>query len=265
MNFVGALQKMQTMAQNPVRYILDIGDDVLVANTLIGHQITLKFSDKHICFCGLQVDRVYRANFCYACYFSKPEAGEAIFRPELSKAHLEQEDRDLEFEKRYQLQPHVVYLANSGGLKVGVTRANQKATRWMDQGATQAIVFAETENRYQAGIIEVALKAYISDKTNWRKMLTDAFEPIDLLVEKKRLASLLPNTLTNYFSANNDVFEFTYPVDGYPEKVKSVNLSTVKNLSAKLSGIKGQYLIFENGLVMNIRSHEGYVVELAVS
>jgi len=265
MNFVGALSKMQTMPQNPVRYALDIGDDILVMNELIGQELNMQFTDKYVCFCGLEVDTVYRANFCYSCYFSKPEAGEAIFRPELSKAHLGEADRDLEFEKRYQLQPHVVYLANSGGLKVGVTRAKQKLTRWMDQGATHTIVLAETENRYQAGLIEVALKDHISDKTNWRKMLTDNFDNVNLLAEKERLAGLVPEEMKQFISVDNEEFHFTYPVTAFPDKVKSVNLGTVKSLSAKLSGIKGQYLIFENGLAMNVRSHEGYIVDLAVS
>lgn len=256
---------MQTMAQNPVRYALDIGDDILVMNELIGQNLNLTFTNKHICFCGLEVESVYRANFCYACYFSKPEAGEAIFRPELSKAHLGEADRDLEFEKRYQLQPHVVYLANSGGLKVGVTRARQKQTRWMDQGATHTIVLAETENRYQAGLIEVALKDHISDKTNWRKMLSNQFESVNLKAEKDKLANFLEPALKQYVSQDNTEYYFTYPVLDYPQKIKSVNLGTVKSAEGKLAGIKGQYLLFENGLALNIRSHEGYVVELAVS
>ena len=265
MNFVGALSKMQTMAQNPVRYALDIGDDILVMNELLGHKLNLTFTNKHICFCGLEVESVYRANFCYACYFSKPEAGEAIFRPELSKAHLGEADRDLEFEKRYQLQPHVVYLANSGGLKVGVTRARQKQTRWMDQGATHTIVLAETENRYQAGLIEVALKDHISDKTNWRKMLSNQFEEIDLLAQKKQLAAFLPSELQSFISPDNTEYHFTYPLLDYPQKIKSVNLGTSQTAEGKLAGIKGQYLIFENVTVLNVRSHEAYVVELAVS
>lgn len=264
MQFLGPLQKMKTMPENPVRYALTLGNDLLAMNQLIGRELNMRFTKKHICFCGLQVDRVYRANFCYECYFSKPQAGEAIFRPELSKAHLGQEDRDLEFEKAYQLQPHVVYLANSAGLKVGVTRARQKLHRWMDQGASAAIVFAETENRYQAGLIEVAMKEHLSDKTPWQRMVKGEVDEIDLLAEKKRLVNFLKGENESFISNDDTVYSFEYPVNAYPQKVKSINLSKVESYSGTLTGIKGQYLLFEDGQVMNVRSHEGYVVELDV-
>ena len=189
MKFTGALNKMITMHENPVRYALSIGDDILQVNGLINKQLEFYFSHKHFCYCDKIVDKVYRNNFCYDCYFNNPAAGDAIFRPELSKAHLGIADRDLEFEQRYQLQPHVVYLANSGGLKVGVTRQAQKATRWMDQGANQTIVLAETSNRHEAGLIEIALKEHVADKTNWRNMLTNNFDAVDLLAEKKFCSS----------------------------------------------------------------------------
>ena len=36
------------------------------------------------------------------------------------------------------------------------------------------------------------------------------------------------------------------------------------NFSGKLMGIKGQYLIFEDGTVFNVRTYEGYVVKIEV-
>lgn len=264
MIFAGALHKMDTINSNPIKYSLHLGDDFIAVNQLIGKQLELKFAGKYICFCGDEVKKVYRANFCYECYFSKPQAGEAIFRPELSLAHLGKADRDLDFEKRYQLQPHVVYLANSGGLKVGVTRANQKQTRWMDQGATQAIVLAETTNRYEAGLIEVALKNHFSDKTNWRNMLQNSSVALDMNAEKQKAKSLIPADMQHFISDDDAVYEFVYPVNQYPPKIKSVNLANAKGILGTLSGIKGQYWLFEEQFVINIRSHEGYVVSLAL-
>lgn len=264
MKLYGALNKMQTMYENPVRYALDIGDDLLAMNGLLGKTILMHFTGKYTCFCDKEVNRIFRGNFCYDCYLTKPEAGDAIYRPELSKAHLGIADRDLEFEQRYQLQPHVVYLANSGGLKVGVTRARQKTTRWMDQGATSAIVLAETENRFEAGEIEVFLKNHLSDKTHWTRMLTNALADVDLMPEKNRVADLLPATLKNFVSKDNSIYTFTYPVSNYPSKVQSINFSKSNVFSAKLSGIRGQYLIFDSGQVFNVRSHEGFQVELEV-
>lgn len=264
MKYEGALKKMKTLPTQPVKYTLELGDDFLIMNQLIGRQLRFTFQGHYICHCGIDVPRVYRANFCYDCYFSKPEAGESIFRPELSKAHMGIADRDLEFEMSYQLQPHVVYLANSGGLKVGVTRSIQKHTRWIDQGASAAIVLAETPNRYLAGCIEVELKNHLSDKTIWQKMLTAGQTEVDLLAEKHKALALLPEELGAYASVNHEVQTFQYPVEKYPQKINSATLAKQPDLKGTLTGIRGQYLILDNASVMNIRSHEGYVVALDV-
>ena len=264
MKFTGALSKMATIHEKPVHYALTIGEDVLAMNRLISKQLTFSFLHKHLCYCGELKDKVYRNNFCYDCYFSKAAAGEAIFRPELSKAHLNIEDRDLTFEKGYQLQPHIVYLANSGGLKVGVTRKRQQETRWMDQGASKTILLAETPNRYEAGVIEVFLKDHLSDKTNWQRMLKNHESEVDLASEKKRLIELLPDDMRNFVSEDNTIYEFLYPVENFPTKVSSVNLSKKDMFEGVLAGIRGQYLIFSGGQVLNVRSHEGFIVDLDV-
>src|SRR5699024_12472529 len=69
--------------------------------------------------------KIWRQGFCYNCFFEIPQAAEWIINPELSRAHLGIEDRDLEYEKKVQLQPHIVYLANSSSVKVG----DRKSTR----------------------------------------------------------------------------------------------------------------------------------------
>ncbi len=264
MKITGALNKMATMHDEPVHYALAVGDDFLAMNKLIGKRFSFSFTHKHLCACGEIKDKVYRNNLCYECYLTDPRAGDAIFRPELSKAHLGIEDRDLEFEKAYQLQPHVVYLAVSGGFKVGVTRARQQETRWMDQGASRTIVLAETPNRYLAGTIEVSLKEHISDKTNWRKMLQNIDPDVDLPYEKSRLGQELNDEQQAYLSSENKTHDFTYPVENYPTKVKSVNLLKTDQFEGTLSGIRGQYLIFEDGHVFNVRSHEGFIVDVDV-
>lgn len=264
MKITGALSKMATMHHKPVHYALSIGDDMLAMNKLFGKDLSFSFTHKHLCICGEVKNKVYRNNLCFDCYTTNPAAGDAIFRPELSTAHLGIEDRNLAFEQGYQLQPHVVYLAISGGVKVGVTRARQKATRWMDQGASQAIVLAQTTNRYEAGVIEVALKNHISDKTNWRKMLKNEDPAIDLAVEKERLSNLVPEEMKPFVTTDNTIHQFTYPVDNYPLKVASVNLLKQDEFTGTLVGIRGQYLYFKEGQVMNVRSHEGFIVELDV-
>jgi len=183
----------------------------------------------------------------------------------LSTAHLDLEDRDLEYEKKVQLQPHIVYLALSSEIKVGVTRKTQVPTRWIDQGAVQAIPIVEVPNRYLAGITEVALKNHYADKTNWQKMLKNEVPEADLIKERMSLRYLIPKDVQEYFHPEKeDLYELHFPVLEYPKKVSSLNLDKVPNFSGKLMGIKGQYLIFQDGTVFNIRTFEGYVVKISL-
>jgi len=249
MQYQGVLKKMQTENQRPIQYYLDMGSDFI--NECLN--------------CHLN-KQIYRQGFCKSCFFEIPQAADWIMRPELSTAHLDKEDRDLAYEKSVQLQPHIVYLANSSNVKVGVTRKQQVPTRWIDQGAHEAIEFVEVPNRYLAGITEVALKEHISDKTNWRKMLTNDIEDVDLVAQKEKLSAYIPSEVTSYFTqtgVNETRLEF--PVLRYPEKVKSLNLEKTKSYSGTLKGIKGQYLIFEDDTVFNIRANEGLVISLAIN
>ncbi|MDX5325073.1 MAG: DUF2797 domain-containing protein [Bacteroidota bacterium] len=264
MRLNGPLSKMISVAEDPIKYYLEVGEDFLVVNDLIGQRVALEYQHQIQCFCGKVVTEVFRMNFCRDCFFNRPEAGDFIFRPELSKAHLDQEDRDLEWEKKHQLQPHVVYLANSAGLKVGVTRKAQVPTRWIDQGASEAVILAEVENRYLAGISEVALKEYVSDKTPWQRMVKGEEPEIDLLAEKERLSEFLPKETKEQVSTDDRIYQFRYPVRNYPTKAKSLNFQKADRFEGKLIGIRGQYLLFEEGVVFNVRSHEGYYTELRV-
>lgn len=264
MTYQGVLKKMMTSNEDVVQYYLDMGADFLNMNQLLDKEITLSFVKFECLNCGLE-KQIYRQGFCQSCFFETPNAGDWIMRPELSKAHLGVEDRDLEFEKKMQLKPHIVYLANSSNVKVGVTRKSQVPTRWIDQGAHEAIEIVEVPNRYLAGITEVALKEHVSDKTNWRKMLTSNNEGIDLLEHKELLAQYIPEEAKEYYlKSNTDAFKINFPVVQYPEKVKSLNLLKTPTYTGVLKGIKGQYLIFEDSIVFNVRSNEGLVVSIEV-
>ncbi len=264
MVYSGTLQKMQTEFANPIQYYLVFEDNFLNLNQLIGKQISIEFEGFQCLNCG-QPKKIFRQGFCYDCFMSSPAVGDWIMKPELSTAHLDVEDRDLEYEKRVQLQPHIVYLALSSEVKVGVTRKTQVPTRWIDQGAIQAIPIVEVPNRYLAGITEVALKDYFTDKTSWQKMLKNDVSHADLITERLKIENVLPNEVKQYFLKEPKLYDLNFPVAQYPQKVKSLNLDKTPNYSGTLSGIKGQYLIFNDGTVFNVRSNEGYVVRISVN
>ncbi len=263
MRYEGVLTKMKTELQKEVEYYMVFESDFLNVNQILNKRISINFLRYQCMNCGLE-KKVFAQGFCYDCYTSIPQSGDWIMNPELSKAHLDEEDRDLEYEKQVQLKPHIVYLANSSNVKVGVTRKTQVPTRWIDQGAHEAIEIVEVPNRYLAGITEVALKAHVADKTNWRKMLTNDIKDLDLAEEREKLKQFIPEEAMQYFLADNKETEIHFPVLQYPKKVKTLNLTKAPFYEGVLKGIKGQYLLFEDGTVFNVRSHEGFVVELSI-
>ena len=262
--FNGVLRKMITEFDNPVNYFLDIGNDFIVFNSIIDNNITIEFDGYSCLSCGSSQE-IYRQGYCKKCFFDLPSTADWVMRPEMSKAHLDIEERDLDYEKKVQLQPHVLYLAYTSEIKVGVTRKSQVPTRWIDQGATKAIQIIELPNRYLAGISEVKLKEFYKDKTNWRKMLKNSFNDIDLVNEKLKCLDQLPEEVKKYIKNDNQTLDIVYPLNKLPENPKSLNIVKTQKFSGKLKGIKGQYLIFENDTVFNIRSNEGIVVNITVN
>jgi len=261
MQYEGVLQKMPAELGNPIQYFLLFENNFLNVNQVLDKQIELRFLRYQCLHCGEDLP-IYRQGFCRRCFFEIPAAGEWIMKPELSTAHLDQEDRDLAFEKKVQLQPHIVYLANSSNVKVGVTRKSQIPTRWIDQGAHEAITIVEVPNRYLAGITEVALKQHVSDKTNWRKMLTNSIKDEDLVKWRNKLKPYIPAEVAAYYLRQSEEVQLQFPVLRYPKKVKSLNLEKTPVYQGHLAGIKGQYFIFDDGTVFNVRNHEGYYIGL---
>lgn len=263
MRALGVLDKMRTMFVNPVQYTLELGSDKIPVNELIGKNIQLRWTGRIICtVCGRKTNKSFGEGMCYDCFANAPENAECIIRPELCEAHLGK-GRDPEWEKRNHMQPHYVYLALTNSVKVGVTRGDQIPTRWIDQGAHKGIILAETPYRQLAGAIEVVLKEHLTDKTNWQKMLKNEPPLVnDLVAEKNRIIELLPEQFRQYRSSNDEILELVYPVLQYPVKVTSLSFEKMPAIEMKLQGIRGQYFIFENGNVINIRGKSGYEVEL---
>lgn len=261
--------KMQTVwreEDEQVVYHLRLEDEKWCMNDFVGSSVRLTWTGRIFCSnCGNQTKNSFGEGMCYTCFTTAAAASPCIIRPELCEAHLGK-GRDVEFEKANHLQPHYVYLAATDVVKVGVTRATQVPTRWMDQGARSAVLLAEVPYRQLAGEIEVAMKSYFTDKTNWKNMLRDIQgETIDLVFEKWNIHEQLPADLGAYWSENDQIFNFNYPVLNYPEKVNSTSFEKVAAVGGKLTGIRGQYLYFDENTVLNLRKHTGYEIEISIN
>lgn len=266
--FKGQLLKMQFTNRGTEHlvkpeYFLVNGDEKVVISNLIGKTVSIQYAGKITCIaCGKETKKSYGQGYCYPCFISVPQTEECVLRPELCKAH-EGIARDMEFAKENCLVDQVVYLARSGGLKVGVTRYHQVPNRWVDQGANQAIKLVTAKNRYTAGLIEVSLKKILADKTNWRKMLMGNDDPQTLVNEKVKAIEYLQHQGIEFKPAEDTEYAIEYPVLSFPAKVNSKDLEKDPSLSGKLMGIKGQYLIFEGGNVINLRKHSGFHISIS--
>jgi len=266
MKVSGNLRKMSSALADVVQYQLPLYDILepnhfIPLNELIGQEVRLTFENEiHCVVSGKKIKKAYGEGMSYDAFISSPLNVESIIRPELSRIHEGIALRDMAWEMEHHLQPHYTYLSNTSGIKVGVTRTTQVPTRWIDQGATQAIIIAETPYRQAAGLIEVALKSHLADKTNWQQMLKGDANRLDLIKEKSYYSSLLVEELRQWLKLETEETNIIYPVIKYPEKVKSIKLDTHPVITGILTGIKGQYWIFDSNHVLNIRSHAGYRV-----
>lgn len=259
----GTLSKMETTLGEKVSYGLVLSEVHFDLTPFVGRELKLSYSGKIFCSnCGKQTKKSYAEGVCYPCTMKLASCDLCILKPET--CHYDKGTcREPKWGEENCFKPHIIYLANSSGLKVGITRKTNVPYRWMDQGASEALPIMEVENRFISGQIEVLFKKHIADKTDWRKMLKGEPESLNLVDWKERLIGELREDL-QYFEFNlldEPVVKINYPVLQYPEKVSSFNLDKTPEIQGRLLGIKGQYLIFDSG-VLNVRSHSGYEITL---
>jgi len=268
----GHLAKMDVQLANTVQYQLPLDDQRIALNDLIGHSIRLEYrGDIHCIHCGRRSKKSFSQGYCYPCFTKLPQCDTCIMSPE--KCHFHHGTcRDPQWGEKYCFTDHFVYLANSSGVKVGITRGTQLPTRWIDQGATQGLPIFRVQTRYQAGLIEDCIREHIADKTSWQKMLKGNAEAADLaairddlLIKSESGLELLEQefglqALQRLY--NETTTEIHFPVTRFPEKVKSFNLDKAPLVEGELQGIKGQYLILDTG-VINIRKYTGYNIEFS--
>lgn len=269
----GSLGKMHVQLQNgqPVDYQLPVGEQLLPLNELLGHRLSMEYlGEIHCCHCGRKTKKSFNQGYCYPCFRKLPQCDSCIVSPE--KCHYHQGTcRDPAWGEQFCMTEHIVYLANSSGLKVGITRASQVPTRWIDQGASQAMAFIRVGTRQQSGFLEVLFKEFVNDRTNWRAMLKGPAESLDLLTSARDLLAMNASRITELQEQfgiqaiqpvdSSTVLAIDYPVLEYPTKVTSQSFDKQTLIEGTLLGIKGQYLLLDTG-VINIRKHTAYQVRV---
>lgn len=269
----GTLRKMTARLEKPVSYSLRLDDESVPLNAYLGKKICLQYTGEiHCVHCGRKTRKSFNQGYCFPCFQRLAQCDSCIIHPE--KCHFDQGTcREPEWGEEYCMQDHIVYLANSSGLKVGITRATQIPTRWIDQGAVQALAIIRVRSRLQSGTLEVIFRQHVADKTNWRDMLAPESQILDLPAEKGRLLDACANeiqeleqrfgpfaisVLTGVEPVNID-----YPVERNPGKISTLGFDKQDEVTGELLGIKGQYLLFDQG-VINMRRYSGYQIRFSV-
>jgi len=271
----GCLSKMAAALPDrqdqPVVYHLRAGEHRVALNERIGEPLSLRWTGAIACaHCGRATKKSFAQGHCYPCFKRLAQCDTCIMKPET--CHFFQGTcREPEWGERHCFQPHIVYLANSSGLKVGITRKTQMPTRWLDQGAIQALPILEVDTRQQSGFVEMLFKEQVADRTNWRAMLKGDVETMDLSAERDRLLTLLADGLNQLREIHGSdairlleqpAQHFHYPVSVFPKKVVSHNFDKQPLVEGVLQGVKGQYLILDSG-VINLRKFTGYEIQVS--
>ncbi|WP_412535603.1 DUF2797 domain-containing protein [Marinobacter sp. MIT930201] len=263
---------MPAEAGDPVSYTIRVGDTLIPLNEMVGYTLQFDFDGVIRCInCDRKTNKSFSQGYCYPCFRKLAACDSCIMSPEKCHYH-EGTCREPEWGETHCMIEHVVYLANSSGLKVGITRGSQVPTRWIDQGAVDAIPMVRVATRQLAGFVEVACKKYVADRTNWRAMLKGDVPELDLVEERRRMLELVADDLSELRAAHGensiravdeDGVALRYPVEVWPRTVKTHNLDKSPSADGVLQGIKGQYLILDTG-VINIRKYTGYEVRFRV-
>jgi hypothetical protein len=270
----GTVHKLHTRLEQPVSYQLPLGDTRTPLNPLLGQTVRLRYLGTiHCVHCGRLSNKSFNQGYCYPCFQKLAQCDSCIIHPE--KCHFERGTcREPSWGEEFCMQDHIVYLANSSGVKVGITRATQVPTRWIDQGAIQALPVIRVRSRLQSGALEVMFRQHVKDKTNWRDMLAEGRgnQIVDLIAERDHLFSICEHDIKELqqrfgFHAVSlltgiEPLNIHYPVQGYPEKLESLNFDKQALIEGTLLGIKGQYMIFDTG-VINMRRFSGYDIEIS--
>jgi len=261
LKLIGQLLELTHQVYQPIQYSLQIGEEKVSLNEAIGRNVKIAFKNEiHCIHCGRKIKKTYNNGSCYPCFIKLPQNDLCIVKPSLCH-YAEGTCRDPEFGDHQCNIPHYVYLALSSDVKIGLTRTPNAMKRWVDQGAVQSIPIAELPTRKMAGDLELFLTQHLPDKTNWRKMLKGDIEEKDILQIREEVRNLIPEEYQQYLLDIEEINEFIYPIQEKVTNITSVNLDKQPIFEGKLIGMKGQYLLFDAG-VLNVKKYAGYHIEI---
>ncbi|MDD5754056.1 MAG: DUF2797 domain-containing protein [Methylococcales bacterium] len=265
----GRLEKMVSYHDTPIRYELVLNQQRVPLNQLLGRTITLQHTGLLYCLhCNMPMNKSFNQGYCYPCFSRLAQCDMCMMKPEICH-HAAGTCRDNAWAETFCFQPHIVYLSNTSGLKVGITRHTQIPTRWIDQGAIQALPIFKVATRHLSGVIETLIAKHAADKTQWQRMLKHQIKPLNLLAERDRLLAICAKELNALeqthkgaieFLADEKVVDLNYPIEVAPLKVTALNFDKTPHISGVLHGIKGQYLLLDKG-VLNVRKFGGYNIQ----
>lgn len=270
----GAVRKMKTRLSRPVEYDAVLGEQRVALNQYLGRELWLEYSGEINCIhCDRKTAKSFNQGYCYPCFRRLARCDSCIMSPE--KCHYAAGTcREPAWGEQHCMIDHFVYLANTSGLKVGITRGSQVPTRWMDQGATQAQPIFRVDSRLHSGLIEAILRQHIADRTQWQAMLKGEADHCDLDAARERLLAECADEIGELQRQyglqaitpleNEQPTLISYPVLEYPARVRSFNLDKTPRVGGTLLGIKGQYLMFDTG-VINMRKYGGYQLSLSLN
>ena len=274
----GQIAKMQVSVDdnNVAKYQLPVGDSFVDMNSLIGQKIAVQYGGCINCIhCNRKIKKSFNQGYCYVCLTRLARCDTCIIKPELCH-YSKGTCREPQWGEENCLQDHFVYLANTGQIKVGITRhvSNGVSSRWIDQGASQAMAIFRVKERLLSGLVEIEIAKHIGDKTNWRTMLKGQPEQLDLIAMQHKVVELVKEPLQVIQDKYGiqavqplepNPIQINYPVNEYPVKIKSINLDKEPVFEATLLGIKGQYLLLDEDRVINMRKYSGYSLSIQAS
>lgn len=271
----GQIAKMHVSVDNNnnAQYQLPVGDSLVNMNSMIGKEIAVQYGGQINCIhCDRKTKKSFSQGYCYVCLTRLAQCDSCIIKPE--KCHYAQGTcREPQWGEQNCLQDHFVYLANTGQIKVGITRhvTDGVSSRWIDQGATQAMAIFRVKERLLSGLVEIEIAKHIGDKTNWRTMLKGEPEKLDLKSMQDKVLALVEEPMRAIHeqygiqavqAIEPKPIDIIYPVNQYPVKIKSINLDKEPVFEGTLLGIKGQYLMLDGDRVINMRKYSGYSLNI---